>query len=698
MKKTTVSLTCVTILLILLVCCLHTTAYTYDFSYNPGDSTAKVADPKVKQGLVKRMVSLLHFKANAERRQKQRVLALLDSLAIKDSLKVNTERLKTLIDSVSEKQDRYHNEVLLLIDSLGKIATAAREEAAQKAPPAPPAPAEPEKAEEAVTDSSTSTDADVADALNALLPAISGQTEAAKKEEKQKRESLSILRKLVNNDSAIVQHQDPHSVKYYLYSFNKQTDFYAFYNGMAPFSWHNFPFHMFNWWVYDALLLNGSTGNFKSLAAWDSSAVMLDSARKAGCNIQFTVLQDNATSVTSFLRSTQAQHNLANNIQYLLAQQKINGVNIDFRILNATDRDYFSTFVSFLSRAIKVNDSSLQVTVTLNSTNPVKAYDITALNAASDRFYISDSTWLTYYLNQKVPASKFVYTIPVTASSMEPIDIISGQFEMVKENKLGGAGIRYSGDNFNYNTAWDAMLFKLTTLDSVLIKDSANAPLTLFQSLYRRLVLYNYILSNPCEECFQDLQNDSLSSATLVQYTRELGIDSIVHARNKIASKKAKTPAELKKLLITEVEYVTKELTQVLLVITILFGMLTLATVIFFILKLKNEGSDWKYKKITARVLTGLSIVLSLFLFAYVFTNDKIPLFSSSVESKERYQSVHQNADGVYYKENFYCYPDNNCANMSLYSLWGVILLGILLGVIIARFLILPLLRRSYIP
>lgn len=695
MKRTTVAPILVTLCFIFFVCCLHTTAYTYDFIYNPGDSAARVTVPKVKQGLVKKMVSLLHFKANAERRQKQRVLALLDSLALKDSLKVNTERLKALIDSVSEKQDRYHTEILVLIDSLAKIAAARPEETPAKAPEPTPTPA---PAENETEDSSASADKDVADALNALLPAISGQAETARKEEKQKRESLSILRPLVNKDSVIVKHEDPHSVKYYLYSFKKQTQFYAFYNTTTPFPYNTFPFHTFDWWVYDALLLNGSTGNFKSLTAWDSSAALIQTARKAGYNIQFTVLQDNETSASTFLKSTAAQHTLSNNIQYLLAQQKLNGVNIDFRKLKASDKNGFSDFVSFLSRAIKVNDSTLQLTVTLDAANPMEAYDITALNKACDRFYISDSTWLTYYLNQKVPASKFVYTIPVGADYTEPVDIISGQFEMVRQNKLGGAGIRYSGDNFNYNTAWDAMLFKLTTLDSVVIKDSATAPLTFFQALYRRLVLYNYILTNPCEECFQDLQNDSLASANLVLYTRELGIDSIVRARNKLAAKQAPNLAALKKLLVTEVEYITRELTTLLLIITILFAVLTLATAVFFILKLKNEGSDWKYKKIVARTLTGLSIVLTLFLFAYVFTNDKIPLFSSSAESLDRYQSVHQYTDGVYYKTNFYCYPDNSCANMSLYSLWGIILLGILLGVVIARLLILPLLRRSYIP
>lgn len=698
MKKTTVAVTFVTICVISLVCCLHTSAYTYNFTFNPGDSAVKVTDPKVKQGLIKKMVSLLHFKANAERRQKQRVLALLDSLAIKDSLKVNTERLKALIDSVAEKQDRYHTEILVLIDSLGKIATARQEEAPPKTPETNP-PAAPAAAKEATTaDSSATADNDIADALNAMLPAVSGQAEAAKKEEKQKRESLSILRPLVNKDSVVIKHQDATSVKYYLYSFSKQTQFYAFYNTLTPFSYGTFPFHVFDWWVYDGLLLNGSTGNFKSLAAWDSSAALIQTARRAGCHIQFTILQDNENSAASFLRSTSAQHTLSNNVQYLLSQQKLNGINIDFRKLKTTDKEAFSDFVSFLSRAIKLGDSSLQVTVTLDAANPMEAYDITALNKTCDRFYISDSTWLTYYLNQKVPASKFVYTLPVTSDYTEPAEIISGQFDMVKENKLGGAGIRYSGDNFSYSTAWDAMLFKLTTLDSVMIKDSATGPLTFFQSLYRRLVLYNYILTNPCEECFQDLQNDSLASTTLVQYTRELNIDSFVRAYNKQAVKKAKKPSELRKLLVTDLEYLTMELSKLLLIITIVFAILTLATAIFYILRLKNEGNDWKYKKPVARTLTALSIILALFAFAYIFANDKIALFSSSEASKDHYQSVHQYANGEYYKQNFYCYPDNSCANISLYTLWGIILLGILLGVIIARLLILPLLRRNYIP
>lgn len=695
MKKTTPWLTIIALTVALLVSGLQTKAYIFNSYRYPGDTAvAKTTDTtKAKQGLFKKLISVLHFKANAQQREKKRVLSIINSLSIGDSIRISADSLRGMIISLSDKQDKYYDSLLILIDSIAKKPTVIN-----YITPAPKPPPTPSPSEEIVVDSTETADSDLKDALNALLPVITGKTEADKKEEKEKRQSLSILHKLVNKDSVVVRRQEGRSVKEFAFTMKKEAQFYAFYNTLTPFDYSVFPFHVFDWWVYDALLLNGTTGSFKDLTVWDSSATLINTARKAGCRIAFTVLQDIDKSTSLFLKSTAAQQKLSDYILSLLSQQKISGINIYFRKLTAADKDHFTTFVSFISRALKSTDSTFSIGITLPATTSLDIYNITALNSYCDRFFISDSTALSYYLNQKIPASKFIFTVPVSSDRMNPVEIISGQFEMVKDSKLGGAGICYSGNHLNYSMAWDAMLFKLTQLDSVIIKDSALAPLTFWQLLYRRFALYNYILNNPCEECFQDLQSDSAASNRMVQYVQDLGIDSIVRAHNQQAAKTTKDPVLLKKLLITEVEYIISELTHVMLFVALLFFVITAVTAIIYIYNLKNIGDEWKKKKLVARLLILFTTLFTLSLFSYVFANDNIPFFNESAEIKIHNQSVERDPAGNYYKHNYYCYPDNGCANMSLYTLLGIILLGTGVGILITRFLILPLLQRNDTP
>lgn len=695
MKKTTYWPTITILIFSLLVSCLQTKAYTFTYHGFPGDTTvAKTADAiKAKQGLFKKIISVLHFKANAQRREKERVLNIINSLAIGDSIRVSADSLRGMIISLSDKQDKYYDSLLVLIDSIARKPSVINY---ITPPPTPsPVPAEPE---EIITDSATSTDTDIKDALNALLPAITGNTESARKEGKEKRQALSILHKLVNQDSATVRIQEGRSVKEFAYTMQKQTLFYAFYNAFAPFDYRVFPFHLFDWWVYDALLLNGTTGSFKDISGWDSSATLINTARSAGCRIAFTVLQDVDKSTGLFLTNTAARQKLSDNIMYLLSQQKVNGINIHFTKLIPADKENFTDFMSFLSHALKSTDSTLSISVTLPPAGNREAYDVVALNNYCDRFFISDSTALQFYMNQKIPAAKFIFTVPVTADRMSAIEIISAQFEMVRDSKLGGAGICYSGNNVNYSMAWDAMLFKLTNIDSVKVKDSALAPLTFWQKCYRRFAIYNYLLNNPCEECFQDLQSDSAASNRILIYVQDLGIDSIVRAHNKQAATTTKDPQLLKKRLTTELEYMTAELTRIMFWVAIVLFIITAVTAIYYIYNLKNIGDEWGRKKTVARILIVFTTLFTLAIFSYLFANDNVPFFTESTILKEQNQSIEQDAAGNYYKHNYYCYPDNNCANMSLYTLLGIILLGTGVGIFISRFLILPLLQRNDTP
>jgi hypothetical protein len=680
------------LLLFIFICPLHTKAYDCKHYFQlklPAAPKPPADAEKVKQGILKKLSSALQFRKAAREKEKQRILQTVNDLSLNDSIKVSSANLKLLIEDLSEKQDKHYDSLLIKIDSLrSKIALL-------KPGDTTPSPGPKEEAALPVPDNNSITDSDIDDLVNKILPLVSGKA-AEEKDDEEKRKALSIIKKVSDGETISSSKREGRNIKEFKLVLHQEAVIFGFYNARLPYDYRATPFKLFNWWVYDALLLNGKTGNFKSLNGWDTAAVV-DTARKEGCKIAFTLLMDNKRSTSPFLRNVKAQQQLADNIIYLAGQKRTDGMNICFRNLESADKTYFTYFISFLSKAVKTAYPHFMLGVTIPGVGPQQAYDIIDLDKTTDLFFIEDAASLSFYLNQKIAASKFVLNIPVSDTTIDHTASISRQYGLVKNNKLGGTGICYVSNTPYYNSLWNELLYKLVTIDSVQVKDSiiiTATPLTFFQKWKRKLALYQYIVNNPCKECFEEYQDDTLRP--FLQHVYELRIDSTVKALNKKTIKSVMDLPMRKKLLLTEFDYISNELTRLLFYVTFFFALVSIVAGAIYIYYLKNAGDGWAYKKVVARLLVASLILFTLSLFSYVLYNDSVPFFGVSQKAKEDHEYLRTDTTGMVFKAKA-CIPDPECVNIPLPTLLGIIILGGGIGILLT-YLALPLLKQEDVP
>ncbi|WP_096510877.1 hypothetical protein [Filimonas lacunae] len=660
------------------------------YPLSPKDTAAKAFEDtlKSKQGILKSIAQFFKFRANAQKREKERVLNIIKSLSIGDSIRITADNLKLMIATIADKQDQHYDTIMALIDSLQSrfpLVTTLKDIT------------HPTTDSTGVTDS-TVTDLDISEIIKKLLPPSPGKP-LTKKEKEERAQKTTTTRNIIDMGPQSFRKREGISIKDYSLTLRKLTSFYGFYNTAEPYDSRNTPFKEFDWWIYDALQFNGKTGNFTALNNWNTIPNIADTAKNAGCKIAFTIQLANPTTTSSFLKSVKAQHKLSDGILELLSKRPADGINIHFATLDESDRNRFTDFVSFLSKAVKQAHPGFQVALTLPEEITPTYINISDLDSSCDAFFINDSSAVSYFLSQKVPASKFIFTVPANAYEASDLPAITGRFEMVTDNKLGGAGICYVGNNVNYIDVWNSMLYTLTTIDTTLVKDStitSTHPFTFWEKLYRRLALYNYIITNPCEECFEHIQGDS-SINYLLQYVHDLGLDTVVRGYNKQQLQRRDRPADLRRVLVTEFEYLSNELTRFLLCASLIMLLGCIIFGVVYVYNLKNKGDDWSYKKPVARILMAFTILLTLFAFSYVFVNDQLPFFGVGNTVKIHWETIGIKS-GSYFKKSLKCMPDPDCVNISLYTLLGIITLGGIVGILTARFLILPLLKQNDVP
>lgn len=271
------------------------------------------------------------------------------------------------------------------------------------------------------------------------------------------------------------------------------------------------------------------------------------------------------------------------------------------------------------------------------------------------------------------------------------------KYDYVLESGLRGIAINALAYDKGYGELWDMLAYKFAQIDSTLTKDSLilgpiNLNLTWLEKLKRRASLYWYIMNNPCEVCFEDIKKPGYS-ALLNQYVQELKIDSLINAENRILP-----PAKQYK---SRFEYVNYELTTILIICSVLFLMLLVLGTVLYIYQIKVKSTQWKWKKKMELLLVAITVIFVIFFFSYLFCDDTIPLFGSApAVGTNKYEFIKNAANNTpaVFTPNCDTNVNVNCINMPLYTLMGIILVGMLAGFAITRYLILPLIRRDDIP
>lgn len=262
------------------------------------------------------------------------------------------------------------------------------------------------------------------------------------------------------------------------------------------------------------------------------------------------------------------------------------------------------------------------------------------------------------------------------------------KLDYIVENGLGGAGLYFANYDGFYNELNNELVYRFTAVDTVYLKSTAVAPasrLSFLERLERHLVLFSYILQNPCASCFEEEGISAEEEIRLKRYLKELEFDSLILKDRLQGSDSLKSPLYAARIRVTvkdEFNYANEELNRLLKYISLFFLILSCGFIGVYIYGIRYFENDWQYKKPIAGILVVLFSFSVLSLFTYLFTSDLIPLFGVSDSSF--------NAPG--------CSVDPNCINIPFTTLLLVVFLGMIMGLAIYRYLVGPLLKRNHVP
>ncbi len=315
---------------------------------------------------------------------------------------------------------------------------------------------------------------------------------------------------------------------------------------------------------------------------------------------------------------------------------------------------------------------------------------------------IMDSTVNLSFNKDSQMKDTLVATLPLTRLYYDDAVTLGKKYQFTLDSKLGGIAVTALGDDKGYADLWDEMTyrfadtFKLSLPDSNFENRWERVQLSTLQKWSRYLGLFKYILNNPCEKCYEDIKDDSLKNK-LQRYLFDLKIDSTMHAEN------TKLLAKGEDTYRSHFEYLNYWLDYIFRIISLVLFILTVVTTAIYIVKTKNQGNEWKGKRVIGWTCVISSNLFLLAYFSFLFASNAIPYFGTTTSNNSGYSKSYAGErlinNGMLIQDTSYCDPDPTqvCFNTPLHVFLLIISLGLIIGILITYFLIMPVMKRKNI-
>lgn len=677
-----------------------------------------------KINLFQKFVHFLKFKKNIRSAEKERILGVIQSTFLKDSIMANARDIRMLNDALRDTVNQKFDSLVSLINAIQLS-----EEEANKLPHRDTA----DIIYNTIVDDSV-----LNDLLNKILPIL----ETKAQENKNTIGEFSLLKNLQYFYGRLKRPVDTFPGP----GFNeglrleRKASVYAFFPAGMGGNYLDYNFNVINTLIYDGDALDGQTGRCTDLG--DGAATnALESARQAGCQVLFTINGISPRNIAVFLQNKNGQEEtLISYTLTLIQQQHASGVNIRFSGLDSRYRQNFTTFITALSDTLMNTCAGCRIIITIPPGNTNSAYDINRLNNPNVKFLIDFSEnypgrssgpiiplkgdngngiepTVSRYLNSNVPPSKFILGLPYYGAQWTVVpQVNSSQF--VKYLPLDEIASRFTGPTlYDPETA--------ATFINIMNREKQLAGQIWYNDAKVLNNIYDFILQNGLgglavqplktkigySNIWMGIGNKFLRIDTLHFMMRlfvpemELYMDSIkkepfavswkyfkgydslfekIYFLLEYPCKKDFIPGEtdgleLKDPLAKEailksrvVFFRTSRVVQDFFAGIALF--LLLAFVGFgygYIYKIRKKGRSWRSRKTAGAFLILLAALLIFFSFLFMFVSDAFPGFGPSY---------------------------NHCYNIPFQILLLIIISGIAVGVLVMRYLIFPLVKKDDLP
>jgi spore germination protein YaaH len=330
------------------------------------------------------------------------------------------------------------------------------------------------------------------------------------------------------------------------------------------------------------------------------------------------------------------------------------------------------------------------------------------------KHYNPDSTiaMMDLILNEDMSPARIIIdsgamkdTLPIIRIYYDDEVTLGKKYQYVLDNKLKGVALNSLGDDNGYSDLWDEMTYRFADSSMFMLRKdtndipTANPNLNFLQKCSRYFTLFNFIQNNPCAVCFENVkEKDSAEYMHIKQCMIDLHIHEKMLAENKIRIANGENPFR------SHFEYVKYLLENLLKWTTLVIFLLLLIMAAFYIIKTKNQGDTWAWKKKVGWICVVLCVLTVINLFSYLFCSDKMPFFGTAPSNSLGFSKdvltqlgAKDDASDV---EDTYCNadPSQTCFDMPLPVLLLVILVGLFIGYLITRLLIVPIIKRRDIP
>jgi spore germination protein YaaH len=651
---------------------------------------------KIKKSLAFKVADFFKFKSNVRKNQQKRILDIVESLGIQDSINVSGDNIKILIEALSKVENQHFDTLLSLINGLkvkpdGTIVVESPDKSLNSS-------------NQPVTDS------EIDELTNKMLPLVAKEV-SQPVDSKDKREKIAELRKTAQQLGTI--HTDTINgvlTRYTLITNNKVKVLGFLNYNKQPEDDYNYD--NYDNIIYNGLFVDGKTGNFKNLNGWDNSPT-LSSLSQSGISPIVNVIFSNKEDFSSILLNKNNQNLFFQNTLYVMNLHNTNGVCLQIDQPDPLLKNEITEFIQAFSEKIKAADKDYQIYLIIPNAKINAPFDLAKFDEFID-FYIlnfynpsettipgpiasirgkdlsSIESTLSYYTNMNVLPSKFIlglgyqgsrwaysaaardfkfsqqltyseirrtYLWPIiyddengTATMdsvnkkgalirriyLEDENTLGKKYDFVLENGLGGVALYSLGFDEGFGELNDMLMYKLSRVDTVHLKDSIISGKDLSKIGFFKKLGIKYKLYQYILNfpCEICFENieDPALRSEIEICIRQLGYDTLALQQQTTTFKIANDSL---KTVITIFLFLT-------LFISLLLGYL-------LYLRIKNKGDEVSGKN--QKILPLFTLIFSFFtvilFLLWLFTSDVIPWFGMSSQNDADTKDTKSSKDSV---------------------------------------------------
>ncbi|WP_372948280.1 glycosyl hydrolase family 18 protein [Mariniphaga sp.] len=190
---------------------------------------------------------------------------------------------------------------------------------------------------------------------------------------------------------------------------------------------------------------NGRIRNLQDLAEFQKPGGVIDLAHRKNCDVHLTIYSKLPAVINQFLNNEVAKKTFLNELDAIISDQKLTGVNIYFDFINSSDRHVFLQFIRDVRQFLNSRNDLIQLNISIpavkddESLFKIGAFNFFELNQLVDYYFVltdeltsvnnnialtpsplynSDKygqrtieSTVNFYSNGKIPISKLIVTL-----------------------------------------------------------------------------------------------------------------------------------------------------------------------------------------------------------------------------------------------------------------------------------------------